>query len=80
MCTDEGVQVFDDEGEPFLQVRTPEPASGCCFGGPGMTRLFITAGDALWSLESNVQGATPASEFLLKQMEILGSGQTHDNW
>jgi len=82
LCTAEGVQVFDDEGESFLQVSTPQPATGCCFGGPGLSRLFITAGDALWGVESNVQGASPPSEALLKQMEKLGCGDDfrHVGW
>ena len=80
LCTPEGVQVFDEEGEPFLQVSTPQPATGCCFGGSGLSNLFITAGDSLWSMECNVQGAMPASELLLKQMEKLGEGQRHDGW
>lgn len=80
LCTPEGVQVFDEEGEPFLQVSTPQPATGCCFGGSGLSLLFITAGDSLWSMECNVQGASPASELLLKQMEKLGEGQRHDGW
>lgn len=82
LCGAEGVQVYDDEGEAFLQLRTPEPTLGCCFGGSGLSRLFVAAGDSLWAVDCNVQGATPPSEMLLKQMEKLGGGDDfrHDGW
>lgn len=43
-----GVEVFDPEGRRLAVIRTPKPASNCCFGGPDGKVLFITARDAVY--------------------------------
>lgn len=82
VCTPNGVQVFDDEGEPFLMVETPQPATGCCFGGPTLGALFISAGDTVWRVETNARGVQPPTEALLKQIEKMVGGDDcrHDGW
>ena len=82
VCTPNGVQVFDDEGEPFLMVETPQPATGCCFGGPTLGSLFVSAGDTMWRMETNARGVQPPTEALLKQIEKMVGGDDcrHDGW
>jgi gluconolactonase len=43
-----GVEVFDPDGKRLGVIRTPKPASNCCFGGPEGRTLFITARDAVY--------------------------------
>jgi len=43
-----GVEVFDPDGMRLGVIRTPKPASNCCFGGPEGRTLFITARDAVY--------------------------------
>jgi gluconolactonase len=42
-----GVEIFDTNGERLGVIRTPAPASNCCFGPDGKT-LFITARTAVY--------------------------------
>jgi len=47
-----GVEVFDPDGERVEAIRTPKPASNCCFGGAEGKTLFITARDVLYRATS----------------------------
>lgn len=82
VATADGVQVYDGEGEPFLMVETPQPATGCCFGGATLGSLFISAGDTVWRVETNSRGVQPPTEALLKQIEKMVGGDDcrHDGW
>lgn len=53
----DGVHVFNTEGLRIGQIRLPETGSNLCFGGPKRNRLFITAGQSLYSMYVNTQGA-----------------------
>ena len=43
-----GIEVFDPDGERVEVIRTPMPASNCCFGGIDGRTLFITAREAVY--------------------------------
>lgn len=43
-----GVEIFNPTGERIGVIRTPKPASNCCFGGEDGKTLFITAGTAVY--------------------------------
>ncbi len=43
-----GVEVFDAAGKRLGVIRTPTPASNCCFGGTDGKTLFVTARDAVY--------------------------------
>jgi len=43
-----GIEVFDPSGERAGVIRTPKPASNCCFGGADGTTLFVTARAAVY--------------------------------
>lgn len=49
-----GIEIFDTNGKRLGVIRTPAPASNCCFGPDGKT-LFITARTAVYR-------ATPQGE------------------
>jgi gluconolactonase len=53
----DGVHVFNPEGMRIGQIKIPETTSNLCFGGPKRNRLFITAGQSLYSLWVNTRGA-----------------------
>jgi gluconolactonase len=53
----DGVHVFNPEGNRIGQIKLPETTSNLCFGGPKRNRLFITAGQSLYSLWVNTRGA-----------------------
>lgn len=46
-----GVEIFDINGKRLEVIRTPAPASNCCFGPDGKT-LFITARTAVYRATS----------------------------
>jgi len=84
VCTDDGVKVFDSDGNALLMMHTPSPATGCCFGGAGLTMLFVTTHEQVWRVKTNVQGAPPPpSEEFLHKIDILaranGDGR-HMGW
>lgn len=54
---DNGVQVYSPAGKLIGKIHLPEPASNLCFGGRKRNRLFITAGQSLYSLFVDAQGA-----------------------
>ncbi|PID56762.1 gluconolactonase [candidate division KSB3 bacterium] len=53
---EDGVHVFTPEGELIAKIHVPEPVSNLCFGGLKKNRLFITAGQSLYSLYVEAQG------------------------
>lgn len=49
LCTSGlGIEIFDSSGKRVEVIRTPKPASNCCFGGADGQTLFITARDAVY--------------------------------
>jgi len=53
----DGVHVFAPSGERIGLILLPEPCSNVCFGGRRRNRLFMTAGQSLYSLYVEAQGA-----------------------
>jgi len=53
----DGVHVFDPEGKRIGLIKLPETGSNLCFGGTKHNRLFITAGQSLYSVYVNTSGA-----------------------
>ncbi|HEV2528206.1 MAG TPA: SMP-30/gluconolactonase/LRE family protein [Thermomicrobiales bacterium] len=53
----DGVHCYSPEGELLGQIHLPEVASNLCFGGLKKNRLFITAGQSLYSVFVEAQGA-----------------------
>ena len=53
----DGVHVFAPDGARIGQIRLPEPGSNVCFGGAKRNRLFITAGQSLYAVHVETQGA-----------------------
>ncbi|EOD04042.1 hypothetical protein EMIHUDRAFT_466267 [Emiliania huxleyi CCMP1516] len=84
VCVDEGVRVFDEQGEESLVISTPAPATGVCFGrfgGSSLSTLFVGAADSIWALPTQVQGAEASRSFrFLKQIEKQVQAQRHENW
>ena len=52
----DGVQVFAPDGEKIGLIHLPEGASNLCFGGVKRNRLFVTAGQSVYSLFVETQG------------------------
>jgi gluconolactonase len=55
----DGVMVFSPQGKPVLRIRLPEVCANVCFGGAKRNRLFMAAGQSLYSLYVQTQGARP---------------------
>jgi len=53
----DGVMVFSPEGKPILRIRLPEVCANVCFGGAKRNRLFMSAGQSLYALYVQTQGA-----------------------
>ena len=53
---DDGVHVFAPDGDLIGKIHVPEPVSNLCFGGLKKNRLFMTAGQSLYSLYVEAQG------------------------
>ena len=53
----DGVHVFAPDGERIGQILLPEICSNVCFGGPKRNRLFMTAGQSLYAVYVEAQGA-----------------------
>ena len=51
-----GVWVFDPAGNVLGIIRLPEGPRNLAFGGPNLSTLYVTAGDALYSMETKVRG------------------------
>jgi len=54
-----GTWVFDPDGRRLGVVRTPEVPANVAFGGPKRNRLFMAAGQSLYAVYTNTQGAAP---------------------
>ena len=54
-----GVTVWNPEGKLLGRIRLPETCANVCFGGPKRNRLFMTAGQSLYAVYVNTQGAAP---------------------
>ena len=53
----DGVHVFAPNGDRIGQIILPEIGSNVCFGGRKRNRLFITAGQSLYAVYVETQGA-----------------------
>jgi len=54
-----GVRVFDPDGSTIGHIALPERCANLCFGGPAHNRLFMAAGQSLYSLYVNTKAAVP---------------------
>lgn len=82
VCGKEGVLVVDETGDAMIQVALPQPATGICFGGPSNNELIVTAGDTVWSIKTDTQGAKPASPGFVNMMDKLAASgdYRHVGW
>jgi gluconolactonase len=55
-----GVTVHSAEGRLLGRIRLPEVCANVAFGGPKRNRLFMAAGQSLYAVYVNTQGAAPA--------------------
>jgi gluconolactonase len=55
-----GVTVHAPEGRPIGRIRLPEVCANLTFGGAKRNRLFMAAGQSLYGVYVNTQGAGPA--------------------
>ncbi len=53
----DGVHVFSPEGQRIGFIKLPETGSNLCFGGAKRNRLFMTAGQSIYSIYVNTSGA-----------------------
>lgn len=51
-----GVYVISPAGKRLGFMRTPETATNCTFGGPGLKTLYITAGKSIYSVPTTHAG------------------------
>ena len=54
-----GVTVWNPDGKLIGRIRLPEVCANICFGGPKRNRLFMAAGQSLYSVYTNTQGSSP---------------------
>ena len=54
-----GVTVHSPDGKLIGRIRLPEACANLAFGGPKRNRLFMTAGQSLYAVYTNTQGASP---------------------
>jgi gluconolactonase len=54
----DGIHVFTPDGQLIGKIPVPETPANLCFGGADGKTLFITARTSLYSIETNVTGAT----------------------
>ncbi len=54
-----GVTVHSAEGKMIGRIRLPEVCANVAFGGPKRNRLFMAAGQSLYAMYVNTQGASP---------------------
>ncbi|MNR23867.1 Gluconolactonase precursor [compost metagenome] len=52
-----GVMVFAPDGAPIGRIALPDRCANLCFGGARRNRLFMVAGQCLFSLYVDAQGA-----------------------
>jgi gluconolactonase len=53
----DGVHVFTPDGQRIGQILLPEICANLCFGGEKRNRLFMAAGQSLYSVYVETQGA-----------------------
>ncbi|CEJ13397.1 Gluconolactonase precursor [bacterium YEK0313] len=53
----DGVHVFNPDGKLIGRIRLPERCANLCFGGLARNRLFMAAGQSVYALYVNAQGA-----------------------
>jgi gluconolactonase len=53
----DGVRVFDPEGNPLGRIKTPKMVANLTFGGPRRNRLFIASTDSLFAVYVAANGA-----------------------
>ncbi len=52
-----GVYVFSPQGELHGVIPSPEDMiTNCCFGGPDLRTLYVTAGKTVWSIRAKIPG------------------------
>ena len=54
-----GVTVWNPDGRLIGRIRLPEVCANVAFGGPKRNRLFMAAGQSLYAVYTNTQGASP---------------------
>jgi gluconolactonase len=54
----DGVQIFAPDGKLLVSIPVPESPANLCFGGDDGKTLFITARTSLYSINTNVRGAS----------------------
>ena len=54
-----GVTVHSPDGRLLGRIRLPEVCANIAFGGPRRNRLFMAAGQSLYAVYVNTQGAAP---------------------
>ena len=54
-----GATVHSPEGKMIGRIRLPEVCANVTFGGPKRNRLFMAAGQSLYAVHVNTQGAGP---------------------
>lgn len=52
-----GADVFAPDGSLIVKINLPEAGANLCFGGKDGTRLFITAREGLYAVETKPTGA-----------------------
>jgi len=57
--TTAGVTVFTPDGRKAGFIPTPEDPTNCCFAGPELKTLYVTAGKSLYRIETTMTGALP---------------------
>jgi gluconolactonase len=54
-----GVLVYNAQGKLIGRIRLPEVCANLCFGGPKRNQLLMTAGQSIYLLQVQTQGAAP---------------------
>ena len=54
-----GVTVWNPDGKLIGRIRLPEVCANVAFGGAKRNRLFMAAGQSLYAVYTNTQGASP---------------------
>jgi gluconolactonase len=54
-----GVLVYNAQGKLIGRIRLPEVCANLCFGGPKRNQLLMTAGQSIYLLQVQIQGAAP---------------------
>jgi gluconolactonase len=59
----DGVVIYNPSGKLIGRIKLPERCANVCFGGEKRNRLFMAAGQSLYSLYVNAQGAIAEAVF-----------------